>query len=264
MPKAIARVGGVLALAAAAFLFLQSGFFRLERVVVTGNHRVSQAEVAVLTGVAPGARLYAIRLEQVAARVEQNPWVAKATVTRRWPATLVVDVTERQPAALVPYYQYYLAVDQQGTALGLVSDLASLDVPVVNGIPSNRVLLGHPYPVDKLKQALLCLDVLGKDWVPQVSDLDLQGDDGLTLYLEGPVEVQVGQGGDLAAKMQTLVAILTDAKAKGLDLDRVDLRWEGQPVITLKNQKTAAPTRVPGQNAAAGIGTGSQPGGTIP
>ncbi|MHB9145184.1 MAG: cell division protein FtsQ/DivIB [Symbiobacteriia bacterium] len=238
---------------------MQSGFFRLERIVVTGNHRVSQDEVAVLTGVAPGAHLYSIRLEQVAKRLEQNPWVAKAVVSRGWPATLVVDVTERQPVALVPYYQYYLAVDQSGRALGLVQDLAALDVPVINGAPSNRVLLGHPYPVDKLKTALLCLRVLGKDWVPLVSDLDLQGDNGLTLYLEGPVEVQVGQDGDPAAKMQTLVTILADAKAKGLDLDRVDLRWDGQPVITLRNQK-AAPT---GPATTAGTGTGSQPeGGT--
>lgn len=243
MPKVIARVGGLLAVALAAFLFLQSGFFRVERIVVTGNHRVSQDEVAVLTGVLPGDRLYGLRVKDVARRVKQNPWVADVVVTRRWPATLAVQVTEREPAALVPYYQYYLAVDREGTALGLVQDLSTVDVPVINGVPSAHVILGRPYPVDKLKTGLQCLTALGKPWVDQVSDLELQGDDGLTMFLEGPVEVRVGQGGNLPDKMRTLATILIDARSKGLDLARVDLRWDGQPVITLKNQNSAGDSK---------------------
>lgn len=236
MPKVVTRLGGLLALAVAAFLFLQSGFFRLERVVVTGNKRVTQDEVTLLAGVTPGSRLYALRLDQVADRVKKSPWVLDARVTRRWPATLVIDVTERQPVALIPYYQYFLAVDRDGMALGLLQDLASLEVPVIGGLSSSEVLLGQPYPVDKLKVGLTCLEALGKPWVDQVSDMDLSGDRDLTMFLRGPIEVQVSQTGDLKAKMQTLATILTDAQAKGLNLARVDLRWDGQPVIVLKNQ----------------------------
>ncbi len=236
MPKVITRLGGLLALAVAAFLFLQSGFFRLERIVVTGNKRVTQDEVVLLAGVAPGTHLYGLRLDRVAERVRQNPWVMDARVTRRWPAALVITVTERQPVALIPYYQYFLAVDRDGTALGLVQDLASLEVPVIGGLSSSEVLLGRPYPVDKLKVGLTCLQALGQPWVDQVSDLDLSGDRDLTMFLRGPIEVQVSQTGDLKAKMQTLATILTDAQAKGLNLAKVDLRWDGQPVIVLKNQ----------------------------
>lgn len=256
MPKVLARFGGLVALAAAAaFLFLQSGFFRLERLAVTGNHRVSQDEVALLAGVTPGARLYSLRLDDVASRIERNPWIRDAQVSRRWPATLVVKVTERQPVALIPYYQYFLAVDRDGVALGLVQDMASLEVPIIGGIPSSRVLLGRPYPVDKLKVGLQCLKALGKPWVDQVSDLDLSGDQDLTMFLRGPVEVRLTQSGDLTGKMQTLATILADAQAKGLKLAKVDLRWDGQPVITLKNQAAG------GGSKGTAVG-GSPVGGT--
>lgn len=46
-----------------------------------------------------GHGFLALDLRQIQRRIEQQPWVASARVTRRWPGTLKVTIVEQQPAA---------------------------------------------------------------------------------------------------------------------------------------------------------------------
>lgn len=109
--------------------------FAVADVEVRGG-RVLDAE-AVRARLPFGAGTNIFRLDTGAAEraLLADPWVARATVRRRLPRTVVVEIVERTPAALVSSEGLYLA-DAEGRPFKR-ADLArgeGKDLPVISGI----------------------------------------------------------------------------------------------------------------------------------
>ena len=64
-------------------------------------------------------------------RVRSLPQVADASITRRFPGTLIVTVTENLPVALVPKGDGLQPYDSAGKALPIDPSTANLDLPVL-------------------------------------------------------------------------------------------------------------------------------------
>lgn len=69
---------------------------RVDGYEISGNDRTPQETVIGATGVGAGDNLVRIDAGQAARGVAELPWVRSATVSRQWPSTLRVEVTERQ------------------------------------------------------------------------------------------------------------------------------------------------------------------------
>jgi cell division protein FtsQ len=66
-----------------------------------------------------------------AARVEGMPLVARASVRRRLPGTLVVSIVERTPVALIATADGFRGVDSAGVRLPIDPAVSAFDAPVV-------------------------------------------------------------------------------------------------------------------------------------
>src|SRR4029453_18126669 len=94
---------GVALLAGLGWVALWSPWATVETVAVTGTVRVSRAPVAAAAETELGRSMLLARTDQVAERIRREQPLAKAvSVTRRWPSTLRIAVTEREPGAAVP------------------------------------------------------------------------------------------------------------------------------------------------------------------
>ena len=65
----------------------------------------------------PTNSMLLVSLDAVRDRLRALPWVADASVARRLPDTLIVDIVERKPIALWQYRQRLLAIDKTGRPL---------------------------------------------------------------------------------------------------------------------------------------------------
>lgn len=218
----------------AAFLFLHSAYFRVREIRVTGHAVLDARHVAGLTGVRIGDNLWELSPRRLSSRLLQDPWIERAVVRRQWPGTLRVEIAERAVAAAVPYYRRFLALDRQGVALGVVDQIARLDAPVITGPPALDLVLGRVHPAPEVSRALLALDLLGPELARAVAEVHLGAAGEMTIYLSGGTRVEVGQDGDLERKVTDLRAILADLRNRRLTVEYVDLRYEGQPVVKLR------------------------------
>lgn len=82
-----------------AWVLLASTWLAVDVVQVVGQQRLSPAEVRQAAAVVGGTPLARVDTGAVQRRVEALTPVASARVTRSWPGTLRVEVTERTPAA---------------------------------------------------------------------------------------------------------------------------------------------------------------------
>ncbi len=87
-------------LVAAGLLYL-SPFFDVENVTVTGVDSARAEVVRSVAGVSQGEAVIRVDTDAVARRVETLPWVVHAKVTRSFPDSVHIEVTERRVVAWV-------------------------------------------------------------------------------------------------------------------------------------------------------------------
>lgn len=86
----------------------------LDQVQVTGRNETSQAEILAAIGVQRGTPLLGIDIQAIRQRLIALPWIASATVERRFPDGLAVEITEAHPLALWQRQQQLYLVSRDG------------------------------------------------------------------------------------------------------------------------------------------------------
>ena len=122
----------------------QLAFFRVRKVEVNGLRYTPAGEVLARLNVDTTRSVWD-PLDPLAARVMAHPQVESAFVSRKLPGTIVVNVVERRPVALVPIGAELRAVDERGVTLPLDPSHTPVDAPVVTAPRDARVyhLLGQ-------------------------------------------------------------------------------------------------------------------------
>src|SRR5690606_26740055 len=96
------RLGALAVVSAGVLAVLglaHSPMFDVDHVVVVGAARTSPDVVAETAGIKTGDTMISVDSDEVTAAVEALPWVADASVSRDWPGTVRISVTEREAIA---------------------------------------------------------------------------------------------------------------------------------------------------------------------
>ncbi|MDA1081311.1 MAG: FtsQ-type POTRA domain-containing protein [Gemmatimonadetes bacterium] len=132
--RRVGLVASLLAVLASPWWFrpalAQLDFFRVRRVDVTGARYVSADEIVTRLRIDSTASIWD-DAEPLETRVGRHPSVQAVRVRRRMPGTLVVEVTENLPVALVQASGGLVAVDATGRTLPIDLTVVDLDVPVL-------------------------------------------------------------------------------------------------------------------------------------
>ena len=121
--KPVMKVARVVAI---GVLFVGAGFWvaravtdarwlRVQHIQVIGNVRVPTNEINSLVEGLRGDSLLTTDLERWRSRVLASPWVADATLHRRLPSTVEVEIRERSPFGLARIGKELYLVDAAGT-----------------------------------------------------------------------------------------------------------------------------------------------------
>lgn len=224
------RRHAVVALAMATALVLvglvvaRSRLLDVDTITVTGAGRSGPDVVRAAAAVAPGRPMTSVDLDAVEARVEALPWVAEATVTRRWPGTVEVRVGERTPVAVVGGGADVVVVDRDGTILGAALETDRLPLagpdPVLD--PGERLPVGQ-------RRIVAMLAELPADLRSDVARGTVGGD-GLGLVLRDGIVVDLGDPTRIEAKADAITVLL--AKADRSTIATLDVTVAGAPALT--------------------------------
>lgn len=198
--------------AGVAWALLGSRFFVVREVRVTGLHRVSRAQV--LGAAAIPMRLPLIRVDTAAVsrRVDAITQVQSAKITRSWPDTVVINITERTPALAVADGGGYDLVDRFGVVVVSAAPRRPGGLPVFR--PSGP-LRGNP----AVAAAVAVLHELPAALSGRLRWLAAPSAGDVTLHLSGGVTVVWGAPGRAAAKARVL-AVLMRTHARIFDVSQ--------------------------------------------
>ena len=218
---------------------LDSPRFAVSQVLVGPTKDVNPAEIIALTGVEPGQKLLSIDPDAVAARVATHPWVLSVRVERKLPATLQVDVVEREAVAVAMLGGLYL-LDELGQPFKRAMTSEAAGRVVVTGVDrdqyaENPVAVRAAY---RQALALLALYQRGKDR-PALSEIRIEPRYGYSLYLlDSGAEIRLGldSHGEKLARLDQILDALKHAGLNGASVLRIvhlDTSVDGRVAIRL-------------------------------
>lgn len=200
--------------------------FRVEKIEVTGLKRMDQMAVYQVALDQQSRAMPLVDLERVRQRLTSEfGWIADARVSRRMPDTLVIDVVERQPAAVWQHQGQLMLIDKQGVLLEPVSAEAMPDLPLVIGEGANAQEAAYQRLLDAapaLKPLVKAANWIGnRRW-----DLVFQTGERLALP-EGEREA--------AAALVTFARLDGTDRLLGRGYRRFDMRVPGKLFVRLPN-----------------------------
>ena len=114
-----------------------SADLRVADVVIEGRSNTPDPQLRTALGVKIGDPLLGFSLESARSRIEALTWVQSASVERRMPGTVVVNLTERRPFAVWQNNGKYALIDRAGQVVAeqdpVKDPVASLLLPLVVG-----------------------------------------------------------------------------------------------------------------------------------
>jgi cell division protein FtsQ len=201
------------------------GWDAIELVEVRGTVRLDAGQVRAWAAVPFGAPLWATDGDDIVARLDGRPWIKSATVTKRFPDTVIIEVTERVPTAVAETNRGRMLVDADGSVIGPTA--LGQGFPVIVGASASRP--------DRLR---IAVGILAGFRAADVSAaplgslvIDVTNPDDPVAQLPGLMRVRLGRG-DFAEKWRRVQAIYDNTAARIPRPRVVDLRFSDRAVVT--------------------------------
>jgi len=163
----------------------------LKRIIVRGALRAQPRDLVRLAAIREGENIFSFSAADVAARVEENPWVVSAVVRRKLPDTVRIEVTERRPLAIVKMKDLYV-MDESGEVFKKLGPEDRLDLPLLTGLDKEALKKREGY-VRSLQRLFESLEAGAGLNLENVSEIHYDPVYGFSLYtLDDGLRVELG------------------------------------------------------------------------
>ena len=226
-------VAGVVALAAwGGYGYLtHSERFTVRRVLVSGGSTASPASLKAVTDSVVGRNIFAADLEKLRKRLEALGWIREASVKRRIPDALLIQIEERVPEVLAKVGSSIYLADGEGILLDRFGPrYADYDFPILTGLDR----AGRETLRKKIRRGAAFVNFLYRTrpaLADQVSEVDLSRDSDLEVRLnDGGAPLRVHpEASDL--NWDNYLAVRNYIATNYGKVEYVDLRWKDRITI---------------------------------
>ena len=208
-------------------------FFRIKTIDVSSSKRLTREEILAISGVEPGRDLARLNLKRMGEQLSQNPWVETVHIRRYFPDALSIDITEREPVAVINMgFIYYL--DQKGNVFKVLNQGDRLDYPVITGFSEEDLNKSPLATKEALKTTCELLAILrdkGAFILADVSEIHYDKGFGFTMFTaSGALPVKIGSS-DFVAKIERFARIYRDLMAQQPTLQYIDLDYIDKIIV---------------------------------
>jgi cell division septal protein FtsQ len=135
-------------------------FFRITSVEINGGRQVSRQDVLARLRLSPAPGLLSTDLRRLRRSLESHPWIQQAEIRRVFPDTLVVDLKEREPAAVLRTGEQDLLIGQDGSVITEVKPGTYEEFPVLTGIGYAQAVTRRPEITERLLAGITLASLL--------------------------------------------------------------------------------------------------------
>ncbi len=198
--------------------------FPVKNIMVSGNYHLEESEITEAVNIRDGSSLVELSLDELKARLKRNAWIRKVSLRKRFPDTIMVDVEEAVPRALLSLDGQIFLLDTGGNVLEEIEGESTSFLPVIVGINPKKDRGG-------ILEALKLIDALDEnDILSRKESVEIMLKPyGLVMNMDGEY-VKVGYG-RYTKKIGRWKALEMEVRKKDIAIAYVDLRFNNDVII---------------------------------
>lgn len=222
-------IAAVLLVIIAGMAVARSSAFTITSVDVKGSTHLTQSEMAVLAPVPEGTTLLDVDTAALEKSIERDAWVENAVVSRSFPSTLVITITEREIGAIVEIatgdsntFQAWAIADDGMWLMAIPnqdSEIGQAISPTIYEDAANALLITDvPYGLvpemgtycadDNVNNALAIVNGMTTELADQVKTVSATDAESTLLTLENGIEIAFGAAEDIRDKERICLEIM--------------------------------------------------------
>jgi len=219
-------IAAAVAIAGVSLVASRSSLFHLRHLEVVGTTSLTRAEVVRLAALSSSTNVLWVDPGAVERRLESDPWVATATVSRRLPGTIRISVVERAPVAMIRDERGFTLLAADGVALSTVeADPALPEIVIVAGSSARSG------DASAQAEAARAIAGLARGRLPTVVRAVVWAG-ALTVELDDGTRVEFGQPIGIQAKAAAARRILRWVTAQHASVASVNVMAPDSPTAT--------------------------------
>jgi cell division protein FtsQ len=198
--------------------------FPVKNIMISGNYHLDEREIMSEVKTSYGRDLLRLSLDEVETRLKKKTWIKTVLLRKQFPDTLMINVREAVPRALLRREAQMYLVDSDGNVLERIEDESTPFLPVIVGIDPENDKGG-------MLETLKLIDTLDKeDFLSRKESVEIMIKPyGLVLNMDGEY-VKVGYGG-YDEKLRRWKDLETEIRKQNIQVDYVDLRYENEVIV---------------------------------
>jgi cell division protein FtsQ len=218
--------GFFLGLAKAYLYLINCDDFAVTRAEIACRQEFVGRDIQAMLDASKFRNLLLLDIGRLQDRVEAHRWVKEARLRKVFPSTLKIEITEREPAAVLKAGETYLMIDRDGVWLERLAAREDADLPLL--LDSASFNDGYQ---EKLGLAWKCLDALTPDERVEVEALDLSEPGSVSMYLAGQTTRLILGGERFSERLSFIRSYKETMEVENGPLEYVDLRFDDRIIF---------------------------------
>lgn len=222
--------GMAVALAAILCTVFLTGFFDVHEIRVHGSRNLPLESLNAKAEEWVGANVFTISLSDIREMLKSDPSVGSVKFRRRLPHRLDCYLREREPVALINL-EKIAEVDADGNVIPAGDRSMDIDLPVITGLAGSD--MKEDSGKNKVGKALKVLELLkefGFSPAEQLSEINMDGEDVVLVWMDSGTLVRVGRDG-FEERIRKFRAVFPSLLEQGGLPDLIDLRFDRQVIV---------------------------------
>ncbi len=228
----------------AQVIFINSDFFKLRSIEITGIDRVSHKEILDTACLPWGANVMFLDVDLFTSKIRKMLWIKQVKLNKTYPGGMHIDIRERIPVVKVAgekQPERWFTVDDEGVVLAEVPRDDGKGLPHL--VVTEPVQVGGLIERSKVENITKFYTWLSPDMNKKIKDFMIAEDFLISFHYLLPdhvIEVKLGKLEDMNTKIEVFQKILTQMEGKSKELEYIDLRYK-EPVVKMKQVNNATP-----------------------
>lgn len=240
----------ILAVAMAAVLLLAYFLLIVDTIEIDGCSRFTDEEILARSGLSTGRHIWLMNTAKAETLIEEDPYIAKAEISRVYPDKLVITVTERSEAAVIVGMNVQAVIDASGYVLyiGARADYSGLIKVSGMGSGGYRVnqRLGEESDFNSSTLIALLSAIYAQGIQADIDIVDMSNPLSITMTTVSGLKLHIGQPDELEQKLSDYKTVLPELVKRGMDSSgTLDLSAKGDPVYSPVSSAAPEDSREP-------------------
>jgi len=193
----------------------------VEQVMVTGHQQATLEKIEQAADINIGEPLLGLNISAIKMRVEKMRWVKRATISRKLPDAIIVNITEHEPAALWQVDNKLWVISDEGIKITDEQLAVFSELPMISGIGADLAL-----------GSLLSAVVEDNTLFDRVETASWVGGRRWDLILNNGIKIMLPEK-ELASAWKELAMLEQTEKLLARNILAVDFRIKGKTVVRL-------------------------------